>query len=113
MKKIFLISLLVFPLVTSASTITAVASGNWSFIGTWNPTTIPIAGDEVIIPPGITVTLDIGTPLLLRVINNGTLVLSNSGLSVLVVSQNIYNNNSLINYGVVFVHGSLFNADTI
>lgn len=53
---------------SKASVITAVASGNWDSPFTWLPS-VPVCGDTVIIPPGVTVTvtvnvnLDTGDPL--------------------------------------------------
>ena len=41
----------------TAIPVTAVADGNWSDAGTWDHD-VPAAGDEVVIPEGITVTID-------------------------------------------------------
>jgi len=112
MKNLIFISLLFFSKLSFASTREAIISGNWSSSSTWNGSA-PLAGDEVLIPPGITVNIDISTPMILRLTNNGTLVIINNSISVLYVSQNVYNNSNFINDGKAYVHGSLFNSDTI
>jgi hypothetical protein len=113
MKKIIFISLLVCPLISFAFTTTAISSGSWSSPSTWSGATPPAAGDEAVIPSGFSVIVDISTPLILRLINNGTLIIANNSFSILNISENLYNNNNIFNEGKVFVHGSLFNIDTI
>jgi hypothetical protein len=40
-----------------ARTVTAIANGNWTTTGTWGGT-VPVCGDTVVIPAGITVTIN-------------------------------------------------------
>ena len=63
MKRLcFLMLCLTWLLTSSAATITAVASGNWSDGTTWdsNPN-IPTEFDDVVIPSSYTVTIQSGT----------------------------------------------------
>lgn len=54
--KIFtLLCLVLSSAVVMAVTRTAINNGNWSDAGTWSPTGVPGAGDDVIIPAGVTV----------------------------------------------------------
>ncbi|MDP4238207.1 MAG: G8 domain-containing protein [Bacteroidota bacterium] len=48
----------------NGATRTAAFSGNWSSSNTWGGT-VPVAGDDVVINSGITVTLDVNTPVIL------------------------------------------------
>src|SRR6185436_16827106 len=96
MKKLIFISLFVFPTLSFALTKVAINTGNWSSPATWSGSVLPLAGDEVIIPSGITVNIDITTSMILGLTNNGTLNILNNSISVLNVSHNVYNNSSFI-----------------
>ena len=61
--RIFIIQL---GLILTASTLnaqtrTATVSGNWDNIATWGGASFPVAGNDVIINPGVTVTVNIAS----------------------------------------------------
>jgi hypothetical protein len=63
MRKPFLFIAFLFILCKGrASTVVAVASGNWTNFSTWSPG-LPLQGDSIIIPAGITVTYNINLHL--------------------------------------------------
>ncbi len=57
----FLLTLLVLLISNPAraTTRTAVADGGWGTAATWSPSGVPVSGDDIIIPSGITVTLGV------------------------------------------------------
>ena len=58
MKNFYLtLTALLFTLASYAATITAVASGTWNTAATWDLGRVPAAGDVIVIPSGITVTV--------------------------------------------------------
>ncbi|MGC4038956.1 MAG: G8 domain-containing protein [Chitinophagaceae bacterium] len=60
-----------------ATTRTA-TTGNWNTAGTWSPNGIPSAGDNVIIPSGKTVTIDVTTSSISSITISGTLTIGNN-----------------------------------
>src|SRR5688572_5208039 len=58
MKNFYLtLTALLFTVASYAATITAVASGTWNTAATWDLGRVPAAGDVIVIPAGITVTV--------------------------------------------------------
>ena len=57
--KLLVVILLIQANSVFAATRTASTSGNWSSTATWGGASVPNSGDDVIINPGITVTVDI------------------------------------------------------
>lgn len=94
MKKLFIFFLsYCFTInLTNAATCTAI-SGSWSTVGTWSCGRVPIAGDVVVIPAGITVTVsaDVGTsgsPINNLTLNiSGVLSLQTSGTDMFLSSS--------------------------
>ena len=83
---------------------TPVQNGPWSDPATWGGT-LPGAGEDVVIPAGFSVTLDVGTPALKNLTIAGTLSL---GTNTLQISGN-FTNNGAFNPGtgtVEFTGGS-------
>lgn len=57
-----------------AATKTAAANGNWTASATWSPSGAPLAGDDVVIPEGKTVTYDSTSLAVINTVKiNGTL----------------------------------------
>jgi hypothetical protein len=52
---------------------TADTSGYWTNTATWSDATVPLAGDDVVINGGVSVTLDGTSADLSSVTNNGTI----------------------------------------
>jgi hypothetical protein len=83
---LIIIALLVLSAKSFSTTITAVASGNWTSNSTWSCNCQPTNADNIIIPAGITVTssgpviLFLGPVITITI--NGTLVLNNGSLQV-------------------------------
>jgi hypothetical protein len=70
----------------NGATVTAIASGNWSAIGTWDINTVPTSADDVVIPNGFTVTLDVaGLCNTLTINGSGSLAGSSTTLYTLSV----------------------------
>jgi len=98
MKKFASISLFTLVLIlllgTSAFAVTKISSqsGNWSAAGTWGGNPAPLAGDDVIINGGFTVTVDVANAACLSlqlggsVLGAGTGILSFTSGSQLTVS---------------------------
>lgn len=84
MKHIYTtLIILLTSVVACANTITATASNLWANTGTWNLNRLPLNGDSIIIPAGITVMLDQNIDLDNIVINvAGTLELNNGKIKV-------------------------------
>ncbi|MEO5569843.1 MAG: hypothetical protein ABIT08_07420 [Bacteroidia bacterium] len=78
--------------------ITATQSGNWSAAATWGGS-LPLAGQPVIVPAGIIVTVDINTPIVSDITVSGTLTTINTGSSNLTYSGNLTVNGYLYNNG--------------
>lgn len=69
---------------SSGITVTAIADGTWSSAATWSSGRIPLAGDDVVIPSGRTLTYDVlGSPNLHTLSLYGTLNFSNTVSTVL------------------------------
>ena len=76
MKK-FLLVILISVLSFSATSVMAVTktasvSGNWSNTATWGGAAVPVAGDNIIINSGVTVTVDVTTALVTTVVINAS-----------------------------------------
>ena len=63
-----------------AATVTSSQSGNWSATTTWGGNPAPVAGDNVIIDGGFTVTVDVSNAACASVQLGGTLVGSGDGI---------------------------------
>lgn len=75
-------------IVDEASTINAAASGNWSDPATWVGGQVPLPGDNVNIPPGTTVTIDVPVNVsTLFLIGNSTLNFNNIASNTLTVTR--------------------------
>jgi uncharacterized repeat protein (TIGR01451 family) len=79
-RVVLSLSLMLFAGNALAVSYTSAISGPWSSPGTWSPTGLPGAGDDVTIQSGHTVTLD-SSRTINNVTVNGTLALSTSTLS--------------------------------
>src|ERR1041385_7790149 len=85
MKKCFGFALLAFILIllsrtdSCGVTRTSSQSGNWSATGTWGGNPAPVAGDDVIINGGFTVTVDVSNAACLSVQLGGTTLSTGSG----------------------------------
>jgi hypothetical protein len=66
---------------------TAAANGNWNDPNTWTPAGVPAAGDAVVVPTGIAVTVDGNTAAIGNLIVQGTLAFA--GSATLKVGGNI------------------------
>ncbi|OFX18300.1 MAG: hypothetical protein A2033_17785 [Bacteroidetes bacterium GWA2_31_9] len=83
MKTLYFILTLIFPIITFAqTTITSVASGNWSNTSTWDCNCVPTGGSNVIILAGNNISLDLSTVLINNLTINGILNLGTNELSV-------------------------------
>ena len=84
--SILMILLFMYGSVWSA-TRTASVTGNWSATATWGGAAVPVAGDNIIINTGVTVTVDVNTALVTTVVINAPS--SNNGITI--SSTNILN----------------------
>src|SRR5882672_4774035 len=81
--------------MAQAVTCTSVAGANsWSVAATWSCTAggahVPLTGEDVVIPVGSTVTLNVGSNNLASLTVNGTLGIGNSNTNrTLTVSGNV------------------------
>lgn len=84
MKKIYSIAILLMFLtsVVNAATRTASVSGNWNSIATWGGASVPVAADDVIINPGITVTVTAAAVCNSLTTTGGTLSLTAGNLTI-------------------------------
>lgn len=84
--RLLCLGCLVFPTFCSyAATPTAVATGNWESPSTWSTGVVPLATDDVVIPAGMTVTVNLTGEVCgaLTIDAGGTLIInSNEGLSI-------------------------------
>lgn len=81
----FFTTLLLFFLCFSqlfAATRTSTGTGNWNTPALWTGGIVPVAGDDVIIASGHTVTLDVNSPNLLTLTVNGTLRLDGYNIDI-------------------------------
>lgn len=67
----------------------APAASLWSDSATWSPAAVPVAGENLTIPVGKTVQLDVATPALNRITINGTL-LAATDRDVAITARDIY-----------------------
>lgn len=72
--------LLSISLITNAANKVTVTSGNWSDGATWGGT-VPVAGDNVTISAGHTVTINVNPPSIVNVTVNGTLRFDATGVA--------------------------------
>ena len=111
-KAVFLIYLLFFSLITEAQ-VTCIGSGTWS-TATWSPAA-PIAGQNVIVNPGCTLTIDVSTPMLFNLTINGNVIVTSSAASSLNMNGDLIINStgSLENNGGIGFYGGgkLFNLN--
>ena len=110
--KFLTVSILVilFP-ITSFSVIRVASNGNWTSPGTWLPTGVPSNNDSLIIPAGVSVTLNsnVGSSTLNLKINlSGVLVFDNGKLHI-TASSVIY----LQTTGAISCAGSCGNNDQL
>ena len=105
-----------------AGNVNAVASGNWSDVGTWSTGVVPTNTDNVIVPAGITVTQDVTAASALSLLVQGDLVYTVTTARTLTVISNvtIYAGASIKSAatGTVLTHslligGSLINNGTL
>lgn len=88
-KKIALTTVVLFSATfLNAATKTATANGNWSAAGTWLGG-VPAAGDDVVIPSGIIVTLNTNTATIASLSVTGTLRIGDGTARVITVSGNV------------------------
>lgn len=102
MKKNLLLSILTLLLSISAfaqKTYSGPASGNWNVAGNWSPSGVPTSADDVIIPSGKTVTIDVDA-FAKSISVSGTLYLDNSYR--LTVGTSSVNGNFTVNSGGTF-----------
>lgn len=123
MKQIYTsILALLFSLTSTATTITADSNSDWDTDGTWNLNRVPQNGDSIVIPQGITVTLN-GVNNLDNVIIviQGTLNLTNGKLRLDNASRMIIhltgmltgiNNNDQLSIGGVMKYKGAGGAQT-
>ncbi len=78
---------------------TAVTSSFWSNAAAWNGGTLPTAGDDIVIPSGITITVNLNTPIVDDISVSGTLAIQNA-----IGSNLIYGGNMTINTGASLVN---------
>lgn len=81
----FFTTLLLFFLCFSqlfAATRTSTGTGNWNTPSLWTGGIVPVAGDDVIIASGHTVTLNLNSPNLLTLTVNGTLRLDGYNIDI-------------------------------
>ena len=104
--------LLVFKSSTaSATTKTALTSGNWSSTVTWGGSAVPTASDTLLISSGITVSVDVSNAICNSIsLNTHGIAISqinvNSGCS-LTCSYLLANSNNLAHADVIIINGTL------
>jgi len=111
MKKIIIGLCLLFSINSFAVTLTATTNGNWATAATWGGIT-PVAGDDFIIPSGITVTLNATTSANSVTINTGgTLTF---GAQTLTVATFVTNSGTItFTTGTLNVAGDFTNNGTL
>jgi hypothetical protein len=108
MKKVLLnlsIALLLVLVVSSvnAQTRTATASGNWNNTATWGGASFPLAGNDVLINPGVTVTVNVAS----AACNTITFTAGATGSTI-----TISGTNSLAVTGAIVVNGTTVTSGT-
>ncbi|HRG59930.1 MAG TPA: autotransporter-associated beta strand repeat-containing protein, partial [Bacteroidia bacterium] len=103
----FLVLLITNVLKVNALNVFSVASGNWSSTSTWSNTSggapgaaVPIAGDDVFIEAGLTVTLDVNSATSLNSLNI-------SAGSTLLTTSNFTLNSTTVNLNGTYNNGSI------
>jgi Secretion system C-terminal sorting domain len=81
MRLIFTLIILIFLCTTGFAQKTA-STGNWSNAATWSPAGVPTSTDNVIVPNGVTVTVDVAANCADLTIQTGGIVQGNSSLTV-------------------------------
>lgn len=97
---------LLIAIFLSASTgelfaLTATTSGNWFTASTWGGT-LPVAGDDILIPVGITVNVNGNTPIVNDITVNGSLTIPNFASANLTYDGNLQVGGTLTNNGGLF-----------
>jgi len=93
MKKLLLLSAILFFAISafsqSRTAYTAVATGNWSSTSTWNPSGVPVDGDDVTIPSPYNVTVATGSRAASTITVNSGATLTISSGATLTTSGNV------------------------
>ncbi|MEO0310876.1 MAG: hypothetical protein RIQ89_533 [Bacteroidota bacterium] len=84
---------------STAAPFNSIASGAWSNPAIWDQGSVPVAGSDVFITLGHTVTVSVNTALVANLSVNGTLDITNTASSSLTMDGNIIINGSLLNNG--------------
>lgn len=104
---------------TNRCTVTAIASGNWSTVSTWNSncTGVPAATDDVHIPDGVSVTFDdISSTIESLTVSGSTGRLQFSSSNPLIITDNAFTRSGMLdlgNLGTVTINGSLLNEGQV
>lgn len=90
-------------ILPTTNQVTAVATGNWNAVTTWNTGSIPGSGKNVVIPAGITVSYNINKSLtatpVRSVLVNGTFNFLQTANTVLVVDTVVVSDTGTLNIG--------------
>ncbi len=71
-----------------------VSGGNWSSAASWPSGAVPTASDDVVIPAGVTVTIDVANAVCKDLIVDGTLVALNTSATALTVYGDVLINST-------------------
>ncbi len=101
------------------TTISAAATGNWSLGATWTGGVVPSADNNVTIPAGDTVTVDVNTARCQNLIVDGTLNFASTGVllqpfgDMTISATGVYSAFNLTTGKITFLGGSLSNAGSL